>query len=74
MRARRLTIQQRQQVFHEVVATQDSHLMSVSDSYRHVGEQFGLSEDQVRQIADEGLEKQWPPLDETVEEISGAMA
>jgi hypothetical protein len=69
MRAKRLTIQQRQEIFHALVATQDLGLMSVSDSRVHVGKQFDVTEAQVRQIEEEGLEKEWPPLNEAVQTV-----
>ena len=43
--------------------------MSVADSYRHVAEHFEVSEAQVRQIAQEGIDKEWPPLNEAAEEV-----
>ena len=40
--------------------------MSVSESRQHIGKQFELTDAQVRQIEDEGIEKEWPPLNEAV--------
>ena len=70
MASKRLTVQQRKEIFHSVVATQDTHLMSIPDSYRHVAEQFDITEAQVRQIAEEGIDKEWPPLNEAPEEVT----
>lgn len=69
MATKRLTIQQRKEVFHTLVTTQDLGLMSVADSRQHVGKQFELTEAQVRQIEDEGIEKEWPPLNEAAQTI-----
>ena len=33
------------------------------------GKQFELTDAQVRQIEDEGIEKEWPPLNEAVQTI-----
>jgi hypothetical protein len=64
-----LTLQQRQEVFHTLVTTQDLGEMSVPESRQHVGKQFELTDAQVRQIEDEGIEKEWPPLNEAVQTI-----
>jgi hypothetical protein len=69
MRAKRLNVQQRKEIFHALVATQDLGLMNVAESMRHVIEQYHITESQLRQIQDEGIEKEWPPLDEAVQEV-----
>jgi DNA-directed RNA polymerase sigma subunit (sigma70/sigma32) len=73
---KRLTPQQKQKIFHALVTTQDVALEHSADlaatvrkSYEIVAEQFEISSDQLRQIEDEGLEKQWPPLSEAVQEV-----
>lgn len=66
MRAKRLTLQQRREIFSSLVATQDQGLMSVSESRKHVIDQFKISDIQLRQIEEEGLDKEWPPLNEEV--------
>ena len=72
MRAKRLTTQQRKEIFHSLVTTQDSGLMTVPQSVQHVSKQFDITEAQLRQIQDEGIEKEWPPLDEAVQALNGA--
>jgi len=67
MPAKRLSVQQRREIFHALVTTQDGGKMSVPDSLRHISEQFEITEAQVRQIQDEGIDKDWPPLDEEEE-------
>jgi DNA-directed RNA polymerase sigma subunit (sigma70/sigma32) len=51
----------RKEIFHALVDAQDQD-MSVAQSRRHVAERYGLSENQVRQIEQEGLDHEWPPL------------
>jgi hypothetical protein len=69
MRAKRLTLIQRREIFHSLVTTQDMGLMSVAESRQHVTKQFEISDSQLRQIEDEGLEKEWPPLNEAVQKV-----
>ena len=67
MRAKRLTLQQRQEIFYDLVMTQDV-VMNVRKSYQMVTEKFEITDAQLRQIEDEGLDKEWPPLSEAVQE------
>jgi hypothetical protein len=69
MRAKRLTLQQRRDIFRALVTTQDMAVMPVSQSRQHVMKQFEITDSQLRQIEDEGLEKEWPPLNEAVQEV-----
>ena len=69
MRAKRLTTQQRQEIFHALVATQDAGLMTVGQSLQHIQKQYDITEDQLKQIQEEGIDKEWPPLDEAVQPI-----
>lgn len=69
MRTKRLTTQQRQEIFRNLVMTQDLGIMTVAESVQHVIKQFEISEAQMRQIEDEGIEKEWPPLDEAAQPI-----
>ena len=66
MRAKRLTLQQRRDIFRDLVATQDLG-MPVRRSYQIVTERHEITDAQLRQIEDEGLDKEWPPLDEAVQ-------
>jgi hypothetical protein len=68
MPTKRLTLQQRRDIFRELVATQDLG-MPVRRSYEIVTERFDITEAQLRQIEDEGLEKEWPPLNEAMQEV-----
>ena len=69
MSTKRLTLQQRREIFHALVTTQDLAIMSVAQSRQHVSKQFEISDAQLRQIEDEGLEKEWPPLNEAVQKV-----
>jgi hypothetical protein len=51
----------RKDVFQALVEAQDRG-MSPAESRKSVRERFGVSEDQVRKIEQEGLDKEWPPL------------
>jgi hypothetical protein len=69
MSAKRLTLQQRREIFHALVTTQDMGIMTVPQSRQHVIKQFDITDAQLRQIEEEGLEKEWPPLNEAVQEV-----
>ncbi len=69
MRAKRLTLQQKKEIFHALVATQDTGLMTVAQSREKVAQEFEITDAQLRQIEEEGLEKEWPPLNEAVQEV-----
>jgi len=60
---RTLSEKRRKEVFLALVAAQDQEL-DVPRSRRVVAKRFGITEDQVRDIEEEGLDGQWPPLDE----------
>jgi hypothetical protein len=67
MSSKRLTLQQRREIFRALVTAQDQmprNPMSVRKSYEIVTGQFDITEEQLREIEDEGIEKEWPPLNE----------
>jgi hypothetical protein len=64
MRSKRLTVGQKKEIFNALVEIQDRGEMSVTDSKKRIMEQFHVTENQLKQIQDEGIEKEWPPLDE----------
>ena len=70
MRAKRLTAQQKQEIFHALVTTQDMGMMTVPQSVQHVAKQFEITEPQLRLIEEEGIDKEWPPLNEAVQPVS----
>jgi hypothetical protein len=53
--------ERRKAIFLALVNSQDEGL-PVSQSRAVIAERFSISEDQVRLIEREGLEKDWPPL------------
>ena len=67
MAAKRLTIQQRKDIFRQLVTTQDSGTLSVAQSRQSIIKEHGLTDTQLREIEEEGLEKEWPPLDEAIQ-------
>jgi len=69
MRAKRLTVQQRKDIFRDLVITQDEGRLSVAESLEHVRVSHNITENQLRQIQEEGIEKEWPPLDEAVQAV-----
>ena len=70
MRAKRLTVQQRKEIFHSLVTAQDTGSMTVPQSMQHITKQFEITDAQLKQIQDEGIEKEWPPLDEAVQTVN----
>ncbi|HZU35719.1 MAG TPA: hypothetical protein VFA18_07420 [Gemmataceae bacterium] len=69
MATKRLTLQQRQEIFYDLVMTQDV-VANVPRSRQIVTEKFEITEAQLRQIEDEGLDKEWPPLSDAVQKVS----
>lgn len=51
----------RKEIFLALVETQDKRV-GVARSRQVIAGQFGVSVDQVRQIEQEGLDCEWPPL------------
>ena len=51
----------RQEIFKALVDAQDQE-MGVARSRKVVAERFGISESQIKEIEQEGLDQQWPPL------------
>jgi hypothetical protein len=56
-----LTEDLRKEIFLALVDAQD-HEMTVSQSRKLICERFGVTDQQIRDIEEEGLERQWPPL------------
>ena len=54
MRTKRLTLQQRREIFLDLVETQDGNTMSVSDSRQSVIKKYKITDMQLRQIEEEG--------------------
>jgi hypothetical protein len=66
MASKRLTLQQRQEIFHTLVMTQDV-VPNVPRSRQIVSDKYDITESQLREIENEGLDNEWPPLAEAVQ-------
>jgi len=64
--SKRLTVAERQEVFQALVETQDM-VSDVPRSRQMITRRFGITEGTLKQIEDEGIERQWPPLAEEAE-------
>ena len=62
MRAKRLTIKQRKEIFLALVSLQDLGGISNSEAMSDIEKQFRIDDAQLSQIIDEGIDKDW--LDE----------
>ena len=67
MRAKRLTVKERRQIFRSLVDAQDEGSMSIKESEQHVMKLFSISDSQLDQIIEEGTDKDWPPLNEPIQ-------
>lgn len=70
MAGKRLTVAQRREIFQDLVDTQDALPLNVRESYRIVTEKHSITEYQLRQIENEGIEKEWPPLNEPAQTVA----
>lgn len=61
--SKRLNTAQRKEIFLSLVETQDN-VQNVRKSYDVVTERYDISEEQLREIEEEGLDNEWPPLSE----------
>ncbi|MGL4551966.1 MAG: hypothetical protein ACRC33_12375 [Gemmataceae bacterium] len=66
MQVKRLTVKQKKEIFKALVELQDLHQVTVVDSIKRVAEQFGITEKELRKIQEEGIEREWPPLEQAV--------
>ena len=69
MPAKRLSLQERKDIFRELVLAQDLGA-GVRQSYQIITERYDITDVQLRQIEDEGIDKEWPPLSEAVQTVS----
>ena len=67
MRAKRLTVQERRQIFRALVDAQDEGNLSVRETEENVMKQFNISDTVLESIIEEGTDKDWPPLNEPVQ-------
>ena len=61
--AHNLTEPVRKEIFLALVEAQDQE-MPVADSRREIARRFGISEEVLRAIEREGLDNDWPPLED----------
>jgi hypothetical protein len=61
--SKRITVTERRAIFQAIVRAQDKG-QSVSESRQQVSSRFHVTEYTLRKIEDEGIARQWPPLDE----------
>jgi len=54
--------ERRKEIFLALVEAQDRHEFTVPQSRRFIADRFGVSENQIRQIEREGMDRLWPPL------------
>lgn len=64
MPSKSLTVQQRKSIFHALVSTQDGGGVTVMESKKQIAAQFHITKEQLDLIEKEGVDKDWPPLDE----------
>ncbi|HJZ55289.1 MAG TPA: hypothetical protein VKE74_10040 [Gemmataceae bacterium] len=64
MPSKGLTVQQRKSIFHALVSAQDEGALNVPESKKRVAAQFHITKEQLELIEKEGVDKDWPPLDE----------
>jgi hypothetical protein len=69
MSIRRLNEKMRQEIFHKLVMTQDLGIMTVGESRSRVCKEFEITDDLLKQIEEEGLNAEWPPLNEAVQQV-----
>jgi hypothetical protein len=63
MPSKGLTVQQRKSIFHALVAAQDEG-DTVPEAKKKVAATFQITKEQLDLIENEGVDKDWPPLDE----------
>ncbi len=64
--SKRITVTERRTIFQALVRAQDNG-ESVGESRQHITQRFHVTEYTLRKIEDEGIARQWPPLDQELE-------
>jgi hypothetical protein len=64
MPSKGLTVTERKSIFHALVSTQDEGGVAVTESKKRIAAQFHITKEQLDLIEKEGVDKDWPPLDE----------
>ena len=70
--SKRLTVAERREIFQDLVTTQD-RVHDVPQSRLIVTKKFSITEAQLKKIEDEGISRQWPPLDDGEEVTADAL-
>lgn len=65
MPSKGLTVTERKSIFHALVSAQDEVAGNVPESKKRVAAQFHITKEQLDLIEKEGVDKDWPPLDES---------
>jgi len=58
---KQLSVELRMELFRALVEAQDQEVGTVR-SRQMIAERFGVPENEVRRIEEEGLQEEWPPL------------
>ena len=61
MASKKLGVNNRKAIFIQLVELQDSGI-TVRDSKQQILDKFGIEDEELQAIEDEGLDQQWPPL------------
>lgn len=62
MTSKKLSIQDRKDIFFALVAAQDTHKRTVPDTKRQIIKQYGITAPALEEIIEEGVDQEW--LDE----------
>lgn len=63
MASKGLTVQQRKSIFRALVEAQDA-AATVAESKKKVATEYHITKEQLDLIENEGVDKDWPPLDD----------
>jgi hypothetical protein len=64
MPSKGLTVQERKSIFHALVSAQDQGGITVVESKKAVAAEYHITKEQLDLIEREGVDKDWPPLDD----------
>ena len=64
MPSKGLTVQERKAIFLALVSAQDLGGVTVLESKKQIATEFHITKEQLDLIEKEGVDKDWPPLDE----------
>ena len=64
MPSKGLTVQERKSIFLALVSAQDVGGVTVLESKKQIATEYKITKEQLDLIEKEGVDKDWPPLDE----------